>query len=369
MDLEENFLKFETKFKLIDLQIKSTIQLVINKCDLVKISVNSSLNLEENVRLINDSRKVLLDQLRIRLENSLKILNQHSDHSFFRSCIELGQFEFGNLIYRNDFNVVKKLKNFALFNQIDLVDIHLDYLDRGKYEVQAMSFDKLVVYNKTTRELLLIKRMGEVLKKISFPMKHTCHFNVYGSKIYFGLYDIELYKFISLGVMDSNLKILKKVNVNSLSVQFYNSKLIHFSNKTQTFEVLDDNLNLIHSFSENVNYVCSPLIDCVNDRIVYLDDNDGYASLSIIEFNTRKLVNKIRINTRSSCFFRIDEEANVFLRMLDEDLNICLFCFDRNGKLLVKRNFQTLGSYHNFRPISRELMVFSDNSSNNLALI
>lgn len=370
MDFNNLLKDIEAKLKNFDSNLQIARQKV-QGIDQLEEKIKESLNFNRISNKINKYRDYVLKISKIEFENFLhslkneKLERKNLSKISFQHSIELEAFDFVSLVYQNEITIFKKLNYSAFYDTIKFIQVPAEYRDKSYFLVQPISLDKYLVYDKSFKKLLLLKKNGKILKTKS--LYQHCEVHVFNSKIFLSFFNLKQ-KASSIQVYDSNFSLLNSKHLtNARHIHFFNSNFIKFSDQDlEPNQVYDSDLNLIYSFSKEEVFVRSPILDFTNNRIFYLfsTESDNCLFLNIATIESRLLIGKIKLDSYYF-FIRVDSEANLYIKTHDADL----ICYNKHGELLFKRYWRQLENYHNFIPVDSNLMAFYNIRTNNFALI
>ncbi|RNA17063.1 hypothetical protein BpHYR1_036869, partial [Brachionus plicatilis] len=283
--------KIESKFKKTEDEV---FNFAINQSYFIA-SINSFRN-----ELISKTKLQLehdLDQIQNGLAISAKVLNTDHENMF-------SLFEFLYLFYKNDISILNKLKYFEFFNFTKLIELPVEYRNKNYITFYPISNFRYFISNSMAHELNLLMADGCLIKRLKIPNDHYCKLHVYESKILWVSCSLNFDNTL-IKVFDLNLNLLKEKKIDPGFIYFFNSNFINVCmNDQNVHRIYDTDLNQVLALTDIYR---NPLIDLVNDRIMFLQN----------EMDDKKLIEKIKINTFSSFSFIIDEESNIYIRMMD----------------------------------------------------
>ncbi|CAF0739649.1 unnamed protein product [Brachionus calyciflorus] len=370
--MDTNFIlgELEQSFQSIDKSILLTRQKE-HEFDSIEYRISNYLsNTNYFVAKMNESRFKLIEEMKTKMLKDLESLTRNDKVEkikfYFNHLLSFSIFEFIGLSYINDFSLINKLKYLDFYNPTNLIQVPMELQNKSNYQIHPMTNLKYFLFNTNKRELSLMSINSCDLKKLKLPDDKYCNFHVYKSNMFCVICSLNFEEVI-LQVYDFSLNLIKSKQIEPGYIYFFNSNLVNYSKSDKNeHQIFDCELNQKFTLK---NVYRNPLIDYVNDRIMFLEDERDGLHLKIITFTDNNLIGKVKINTASSFSIIIDEESNIYIRMMDLGSNLMhIYCYDSNATFLFKKYVPNLDNFHSIKLISPNQIAFLELSTNNFAL-
>lgn len=362
-EIEAKFYHLENKInksKKIEFKYKNT------EDDLYRFASDESFFISS----INLSRNQLLVKVKNQLKHDLDFTTNKS--RIVPSVLKINHekkfslLEFVTISYEKDISIEKKLRYIDLFNFSKLTEYPNPYRNKNNLTFYPVSNFRFLIHDSELNQLLLLMADGCLVKRLKLPCRQYCQFHVYESKIFWVSCNLD-FEDTLIQVLDLNLNILGKKKIEPGYIYFFNANFINFCNQKNEHHIYDTNLKQILTLKDIYR---NPLINVEKNRLMFLENeiNDLYLKINFLK--EKKLIEKIKINTLSSFSYIIDEDSNIYVRMMNSaDCSMYIFCFDLNGKFLFKKNLPNLQDFHAIKLISSNQIALFNNQRNSLVII
>lgn len=371
MNFDKLFHEVEKKIHLIDSKINEAKIIEIQFRKLQDDVFNLTSNEFTFISSINRSRYDLISKVKAKLEcdlnlvqNGVKILPWilKTDHENIFSL-----FEFISLSYKNDISILKKIKYTEYFNFTKIIELSSNFQNKNYITCYPISNFSFFISNSILNEINLIMANGSLIKRLKLQKDNYCKFHVYESKIFMASCNLNFENTL-VKVFDLKFNLLKQKDIVPGFIYFFNSNFVNFCmNEQNEHQIFDSDLNKVLTLKDIYR---NPIIDIANNRIIFLEDYTDGLYLKINSLKDDKLIEKIKINSLSSFSFIIDEQSNIYIRMMDSaDSLFYIYCFDLNGNFLFKKYLPNLESFHSLRLISFNQIALIDSNRNSFAII
>lgn len=135
---------------------------------------------------------------------------------------------------------------------------------------------------------------------------------------------------------------------------------------SKRYFLLDYQLNEKRDIDVNYEKVTGPLIHISAERVFFMNSEN---ELEILDRMDGEFVSSIRIKSHAICCIKVDQASRVFIKTKKDMLSQRLFCYDKNGCLLLENELdQRLEPYDCFTILDNFTIGFIDFSQDNYVL-